>query len=438
MRVKPIQKSIVAIALTNPHPNFVSQCAAGANQRAFTRIKKLDVGALEVSTGQNEGTTMTAKSQISKKAGAEATVGVTTGFAVKQFAFSSDHFATKEAVAAWLDDGGYVDYEVVETAKGFEVTNDVDQFEVGSMSAISDATPGVSVYVGKLIPVDPDAVIESADDLVAKAALSPPARVRGAKTGEDDTAGTDAGSTNADASETNTLRAKEIVTSLMASTSLVQKGVWEASTLGDIVHRLAWLVYDADYAGMSEATIMKIKEGAVNLLEGFMLASEEAAEELLTVFKSLGETEIPPTEAAKVDDTSAVDEDAVAVDAVKTAEEIAAEASEITPAVEGAQVDMQEAIRAAITEALQPITEALANVREDAAKAAQLAIEREAELLERLKAAENSGGQTSKGIDDAFLSDTLGKPKVTRSRGSDTILRAFGSTHAKKAQATPS
>lgn len=467
MKIKPIKRTIKATALCNPDPSFVSQVRAGANQRPFRAIK-MDAAA---PASEHEGTETPMK--IKQKANATVAAIAPKGYGIMQFEFQKSEFADENAVKAWLDAGGYEDYEITTTSKGFEVSDNETKFETGSVMRIEDAADGVAVFVGKLTSEEAPAeeptgegdpapeggqqeAAAKADDADAgdKPAIDPPARTRAASEGEGEggeapqseetdppaqagegeggepaakadeptgegepapvekTEGEEApAGEGGDAEPTDVERAREIVESIGKTQKT--KGVYEAGELGRIVNQLGWVVYDADYAGLSEEVVSAIKTAALALLEAYLLAASQAADELTAVFRTAEERE-----------------------AVETAR--AAEPTTEQPA------DLAAVVAAEVARAMQPVNERLAAAETTAAEATQradaaqqeatAATERaekaERELQERVEA-DNSTSQTRKGAEDLSTDESTDKKPEGRSRASKALLGAFGSRHAR-------
>lgn len=136
MRIKPITRNVKAKALTNPFPSYVSLVKAGANQRPIRAIK-MDGFASEENSDMKI-----------QRADAKIAALITTGYDLVSLSFAKDTFADTAAVKAWLDDGGYSDYEIVDTKKGFEVVNGSARVETGTARKVQ-ADTGVSAFIAK-------------------------------------------------------------------------------------------------------------------------------------------------------------------------------------------------------------------------------------------------------------------------------------------------
>lgn len=460
MKIKPISRTIKATALTNPNPSFVSQVKAGANQRPFRAIK-MDA-AVPVSD------TTEAPMKIKRTASTKVKAIAPKGYGVAQFEFSKEKFADEAAVKKWLDDGGYSDYTIVATSKGFEVSDTDSSFEPGSVARIDGGVEGLTVFVGKFdgsasqiddgdeeggegdeaaveraAEEEPVAAVEGEE---AAPAIDPPARVRAAPApaeggqeteapeaeeeaapegdapapaakaeGEEEPApaaeepapaeepaapaakaeGDPAPAVEEPAAEpTDADRAKSMLEAI--GQVQTQKGVYEAAALGQIVNQLGWIVYDADYSGLSDETVAKIKAAALALLDAFMQAATDAADELTAVFR--------------------------------TAEETAARAAPVAEEAAPAD-DMAALVAAAVEKAMQPVIARAEAAEAAATEASERAQRAEAELSERVEA-DNARGQTRKGADDPIPDVSTDKPQE-RSRASQSILSSFGSRHAR-------
>ena len=432
MRVKPISRTIKATALTNPDPSFVSQVKAGANQKPW-RAVKMD-GAVPVD--DNPEDSMKIKS-TQKAASAVVAAVAPKGYGVMQFQFAKAAFADEAAVTSWMEAGGYHDFEVTTTTKGFEVMDDEARFVAGSVSKIEGFHEGVVAFVGKLTNPElgddeqpaADAVdtAKAAADAIAAAAnpvVDPPARTRSAGAPEGDeqpeaaAAEPAAEPTPVEAPEeqpagepapvpapapvaepeaapaTDATKAAAII--VRADHVLKEKGVNEAARLGEIVNSLGWIVYDAEYTGLSEETVTKIKTAANALLEAFMQAAQDAATELTDVFKS--------------------------------AEELAAR-SEPAP-VEQNLTDIDAIVAAAVSKAIAPLADRVTTAEAAVTQANEATATAQRELAERVEA-DNARGQTRKGADDPLAPESTGKDEAKRSQASTNILSSFGSRHAR-------
>lgn len=105
-------------ALTDPRPEFVSLVSAGANQTPFLVVKSDEPAA---------------------KSDTHDIVGIR---------FQAANFPDEAAVKAWLDEGGYEDYEITKADNGdFTVGSDEIDAEDSRMSVID--MDGLSVFVMK-------------------------------------------------------------------------------------------------------------------------------------------------------------------------------------------------------------------------------------------------------------------------------------------------
>lgn len=143
MKIRPVTQKLTATALTDPDPSFVSMCkgVGPANQEPFRAVRSEDPEAPEEA----------APMKMSKaKASTNAVAALAQkGHGVMQFQFDKTVFKTAEDVTAWLEDGGYSDYEIAERAKSFEVNDEDGKYEVGTIQPI-DAAEGVRAFVGKI------------------------------------------------------------------------------------------------------------------------------------------------------------------------------------------------------------------------------------------------------------------------------------------------
>ena len=449
MRVKPISRSIKATALTNPNPSFVSQVKAGANQKPW-RAVKMDA-AVPVETEEDD----MKRKPTQKTAGSAVVAAVAPkGYGVMQFQFAKSEFADEAAVTAWMDAGGYSDYEITATKSGFEILNDEARFLTGSVSKIDGFSKGVSAFVGKLTDpdADPDAVEEAGDaaETAAKAAeaiaegqsptIDPPARTRApaeepapepeaveptvvAETPADISAPAEpvaevippeqpaevveevqpvaaepAPAATPPVEQTEAEKAATII--VRADQALREKGVYEASRLGEIVNSLGWIVYDAEYTGLSPETVTQIKAAANALLAAFMQAAQDAANDLTEVFKSA-------EERAKA----------------------AAPVVEPTPAIQKTPADIAAIVAEAVKSAIAPLEARVTTAEGEATAAREETATAQRALSERVEA-DNARGQTRKGAEDPVAPESTSKDAAPRSQASKSILSSFGSRHA--------
>lgn len=463
MKIKPISRTIKATALTNPDPSFVSMVKAGANQKPW-RAVKMDAAVI---ADNEEADDM--KTKKGKAAGAVVAAVAPKGYGVMQFEFAkSEGFADVDAVKAWMTEGGYEDYEIAETSKSFEISDDAARFEPGSVKRIDGFHKGVAAFVGKLTHVEED---ETADEPAVDkpeatstekaaeeapetpaAAVSPPPRKRAAPTGEtpegedggsafveseksEEPAAEDAASSEAETTEKtaepeapadetspaeDTTKSEEPVqpgaaeedtsaeatsdatkaaeTIERADKALREKGVYEAAELGCIVNQLGWIVYDADYSGMSDVAVGKIKAAALALLDAFMEVAQDAADQLTEVFRS--------------------DEERA---------QRAAPATEDTP---DTNANLDDRITQAVERAVAPIMDQLTQAKTEASEATARADQAERELAERVEA-DNARGQTRKGAEEPVTTESTDKKPQQRSDASKRMLSAFGSRHSR-------
>lgn len=470
MRVKPISRTIKANALTNPNPSFVSQVRAGANQKPW-RAVKMDAAA-PAETPEDESMKI---KPTKKSANAVVAAVAPKGFGVMQFEFAKADFDDQAAVDAWMEAGGYSDYTVTETAKGFEIVDDAGRFIAGSVSKIDGFAKGVVAFVGKLTNPDvaeedqsgdPVETEKAATEAIAEAVapvVDPAPRTRaGAPEGDEQPeAEAPAGeivAPAADVVEPTTVadtasaisapaepvpgvipteqpaaepvaepaapaaptvevtvqpgaapeaaptgappaaaqRAAEVAIRSVLDQNPRTKGVYEATSLGEIVNRLAWIIYDADYTGLSEETVTKINGAALALLDAFMQAATDAAEELAEVF------------GVPEQDTAAARSDQAAPE---------------TP------VDVAALVAEAVSKAIAPLEARVITAESAVTEANEATATAQRELSERVEA-DNARGQTRKGADDPLAPESTSNAPTPRSQTSKSMLSAFGSRHA--------
>jgi hypothetical protein len=189
---------------------------------------------------------------------------------------------------------------------------------------------------------------------------------------------------------------------------LASKGVYEVSEVGSIVNQLAWLVYDAEWSGIPDDGVAKIKDAAKTLLEVFMAVAEQAATELADHFKAASTTKSSVLPAQNVTKSSA----------------------EPTTGNEPSP-DLGNMIAAAVEKALSQVVEAVNSVKAGVEEVRSEVTATKTSLNERVSAIE-SAGQTRKGAgaEEASTSTTKSEDNSQRSPAGNNILRSFGSRHA--------
>jgi hypothetical protein len=135
MNRKPKSQRRRVKALTDPHPEFVSLVQAGANMTPFKAVKSEDAQKSDTHT-------------------------------LVKVAFRAEQFADEASVKAWLDDGGYENYEIAKTDEGFEVKSAAaDEIDETDLSVIE--MEGLSLFVMKLDEPTGEAVEKQPSDVTA-------------------------------------------------------------------------------------------------------------------------------------------------------------------------------------------------------------------------------------------------------------------------------
>lgn len=124
---KSMIEEITATALVDPIPKFASMVYAGANQVPWLKVKR--------HLFSKDATIMDINKDVAQR-----------GYEISSFAFSKEKFATEEDVTTYLKDGGYDDYDIVETELAFTVTGKDDNF-TGDPAMIDMKDKGLIVTV---------------------------------------------------------------------------------------------------------------------------------------------------------------------------------------------------------------------------------------------------------------------------------------------------
>lgn len=449
MKIRPISRVMTATALTNPDPSFVSVCTGPANQTPFHAVRSDD----SINADVKPETDM----KIKRSKAASAVVIAQKGYSVMQFAFDKNVFKTADDVNKFLADGGYEQTEMSETAKSFEVSDaSGTKFEVGTTEVIRNAVPGVTAYVGKLAgATDEDQIVEDAepaapegtsevtqkaDETTPRPDVAPRARTR---TGEEaPTAPAEpeapaepaapaveepAPAAEPEAAATGcTTGTCEIepelaqkIDAILAEHPVVAKKIsgYTISDLASVISNLRYIVGDADYSGIDDATVSNLKASAKSALAAMVSLVAQYSTEMTTVFKTDGTTVVrsdatveEPAAPAATTETTEPAPDIAALVAKAVSEAVAPLAQQIT--------DANAAATAAQTEASE------ARARAETA---------EANLAARVEADE-SRTQSRKAADDLdppVSTTTTSTEKAPRSRASSRLLESFGSRHSR-------
>jgi hypothetical protein len=396
--------TIEARALTDPRPTFVSIVKGGANQRPFRAVKMDDrLGA--VAAAMKEDNTMAKKTAPQIK----------EGYDIVTLSFSADVFNTEASVIKWLDDGGYVDYAIKKVADGFEVHSD-DEFVEGTTEKVEGTVKGVTAYVGQLAG---DAPAEKSDDeIVDDHAETNPSHVETVETvgkSSDVDATADTNQVDAD-DDTVTKSIAEMVSDFETKT----KGMYEVSVLTEVLYQLRWLVDDAEYTDLEDASIEDIKKSAEGLIKSLSQAMDSTIGTLEEHFK-MSLAVVANAEPAEKDDEAETGNVKPEVEPVGAEAETGGDDAN---AVKDDKPEWQVAIEA--------LSKTVGNLAEQVAKGlgevADKVDETASDLTERVEQVEASG-QTRKGAGvsgDTEASDEDGEEaaKTKRSERAQRRLRS--------------
>lgn len=286
--------------LTDPQPEFVAICSAGANMTPFLVVRSAD-GV--------EGTMEIEADTAAKAADHE----------ILRIVFDKGTFPEESVVKAWLDDGGYEDYSIV--AKD-------DSFEVGEIPEGRDVREltirGAVVSVAMKLEVEEAARSEAT--AAAVDGVQPVAK-------------------KSDAPVVSEER---------------RKSFYQVSELAVLVSHVSWLVSDMawdmvdetdeDAAGESTA-LSQVKAAGQSLLDALAtLVGVEVAEMALS-FKTAEEERLA-VEAAKVEETAVVETEVTEVAKEETTEEVTSEevAKEEAAVEEVVETEKTEAETVEVTE----------------------------------------------------------------------------------------
>lgn len=464
MKIKPIKKTLTATALTDPDPSFVSICkgVGPANQEPFRAIRT------EVPATPEEAAPM----KMSKAKASSAVAALAqTGFGVMQFQFDKSTFKTAEEVTQWLTDGGYSDFEIVERAKTFEVNDEDGRYEVGSVTPVPEAAPGVKAFVGKISgdeqvtegePAAATDTVEKTDETpeakeavektetVERPEIDPAPRQRAAPAKDEAVAETTEAAPSADATAEGgaaaaaktdepvagadegvggataeqpvaTERTDEVVTDeteISAETRAKIDAIVEQAgpTVAKRVSSYD-LSYMADVLCCLRYLVLDADYSGFD--EATVKSLKAAAKQALDAF--VGAAGTFATEYATATKTAA-EEPAVVEEAP------AAPAATATKTDE-APVDLAALVQKAVADAVAPLNERVERAEKDASEAREEASVARSELAERV-AADEARSQSRKAADDL---DQVDAPAVKkeRCRASTNMLSAFGSRHTR-------
>lgn len=412
MRVEGKTKSTTARALTNPRPSFVSLVKAGANLTPFVVTK---------AEGEEDMTTAIPRRRRVVKTTSEDALGhplkavKTEGVAIAAISFSkSDAFKDEGDVKNWLDDGGYTDYEIAATDKGWSVVNKSDEFE-GALKTVS-VTAQVDVSLGTVKKaeaeeVNPGATSESTE---AKEEVTSESAGNEASSAAEPELATEAAAPNSEA------KTEEVA----------QKSVYQIIEMAEAIQCLNWLASDRawaeQWADKDPVLSTKLKALCAELL-GVLgeLAVEEAKEILTPTQKSEKADMTDKSTAATADDTNkdaTADADtAAAAGATETKTEAAAPAADAAPdaATAPAGFDLEAILRTVMA----PVTEAVASVSKAVEALSTEVKANKAETDQKVEAL-GSQRQTKKGagVDDSPSATAASTVKSTKAEEDAKIV----------------
>jgi hypothetical protein len=428
MNRQPRARIMKAKALTSPEPEFVSQVRAGANQEPI-RAVKMDTGISEI-VALFEEKELDMKDAVKKAKEA--------GHDIAQLVFKGGSFPDRASVDAWLKDGGFEEnsYEVSERKDGeateFTAASTVTKFKTGTMKKIKGQADGLTVFVGE---VEGEVVVEkSAEEIAAAEAAIKASAITSAKgdaVEANATTGTEeqeteeakaakAAAATAEVVPTETapvevapaatvaehaalvVKADAVLTELRAKTATI----YDVSSLGSVINTLRWMVNDATYEEIPDATVQKLKSAANTLLDVLVDYANQAIGVLAEAFKA-DKAPTEPVTTVKSDEAPAP----VAVEPVAV----------VTAVPEGL-----EAVLKSIGTAIETLTSVVKTQGEDIA---------EVKAKGALAAEEASNkGQTRKGADVTPVAtsgetETKKKADAVQAHASRRLRSALGSIH---------
>lgn len=301
MQRNPVRKRTRAKALTDPQPVFVSLVKAGANMTPFLAVKA------EVIDGDED-------MQVAQKS---------DDHGIASISFNKEQFASKQDVAAWLDAGGYTDYEI-EDHKALFVVKGED--ELTEISEVATKDEGITLFVGKR-PVEAE---KDADETIAEEAESANSVVVSTKDdGEDVQADEELNPVATD--EPEAVAAEEVIDilveksfdeivaeliegkALKAAPEQRAKDSFTMSWVGDLTESIAALVYNADYLDFDETTKGALKTAGTAMLTALTAVAAQTVAQLDAM---INETEAEKAEVETTEEVKAEEPAAPAVDEI--------------------------------------------------------------------------------------------------------------------------
>jgi hypothetical protein len=310
MRRTPRKMKTIAVALTDPQPNFVSLVKAGANMTPFKAVR----AAVEV-----EGDD-------------EMKVTRSSDHGIASFTFSKEVFKTEAEVKAWLDAGGYEDYEIVSKDDAFFVAGEEglsEEVQLVEKDGVTTAVAPRAVETEKDAEVEAVEATEAASSVVVTVKEEAEVEaVADASEGASEPEAVEPVETAKSDEEVNPVAnsIERLVAKGMKQPEVREKDTFTMSWLGDLASNVASLYYNADYLGIDEGAAASLKIAGMALLDAFATVSDETVAELGAMFAAedaedaatkseepVAETEaeeIPaeeaPAEEAPVDEISAL------------------------------------------------------------------------------------------------------------------------------------
>jgi hypothetical protein len=447
MKVKAVTRRLNAIRLSDPTPDDQAVAIVGgpSNQSPFRAVR---------SDETIQAPTETEDMKIKRSASSVAVIAQ-RGHGVMQFQFDKAVFRTAGDVTAWLDAGGYSDYTVEETAKRFEVSDGDTRFETGTVERTDTGTDGVVAFVGKLSDQsgttdepseEPAAVVEPVADAVVEepvarsTEINPPLRERVSLSAENNADVTDvqpvatipAGNGTEDerasgivmsddlVARVDTILANPDVATVLAQRHSGHVSSYVIADIASVVSSLKYLVNDADYTGIDDASVANLKTAALSALSALAAVANQYVAEVSQVFRAQAETQVQRTDA------STTVEPAPAEPATPAVEAPAADAND----VEAMVARSVAAALAPVNDQIGTLTQRAEAAETEAREAREAAEAAKRELAERVEADSNRS-QSRRAADDVDPPVVETAVKTERCQASRSMLSAFGSRHAR-------
>lgn len=401
----------LARALTEPQPRFVSMVKGGANMRPWRKVKT-DLRDLHPEPEQKD-TAMTVKTAKTETE-TQAPAGVPEGFDIVRLSFGKTQFETEDAVKAWLDEGGYADYEIEDTGEAFEVANKGAEFADGSEEVIHSPVEGLTVTVGQVTgQVEAEKTDKNASDVqpVATKTAEQPDAAEGAEVAKQDT--------------------DEAVPA--------QKGIYEVKELSYMLNDLRWLVNEADYSGISDETVADLKTAAQSLIKALAAVQADNVEAFTEAFRAqraafAASTETDQEAAAMSDEAKTKTEDAGKTDASVTETTAVAETGEAVEknAGDAPEQTSEVTLVAALSDLTSTLKTFMGQTEASLKEMSERVEKTEADMSKRVEAVESTT-QSRKGADvgsDAVAAPDEARLKAEREAAQRRLRSKFGSPNA--------